>query len=133
MQVTEINITEFFNVGTFIDYSASVAEIGTNAGPETWNNASEAVEDHEMLKTDEQRQAMRDWAESSGGWDDDEIAAWSDTELNALFIQLVSGDIRECSLEQVDWEAYEKECEAGNAKGCIFRGDDGQIYYELSE
>lgn len=38
----EINITTFFNNAAPMDYSASIAEIGDDAGPSTWRAANEA-------------------------------------------------------------------------------------------
>ena len=74
--------------------------------------------------------AMRAWAKDSGGWNDEEIAAWSDNELNALFIQLVSGDIRE--MGNSTWEEYAALSEAGQVSGCLFETQDGSIiYYQL--
>jgi hypothetical protein len=132
----EINITRFFNESAPMDYSASVAEIGNNAGQDTWRAACEDADDYgPMLDTADKLDAMRAWANSSGGWDDEEIAAWSDNELNALFIQLVSGDIRECLEWDVPdvWANYQELAEAGTVSSNLFRTDDGQIYFCLGE
>lgn len=107
----EINITQFYNTADPATYSASAAELGDNAGAVTWQAAKDA--DFVLLDSADKLQAMRAWARSSGGWNAAEIATWSDVELNALFIQLVSGDIRE------------------KGKDSIFEGIDGQIYYNL--
>lgn len=85
-----------------MDYSASIAEIGENAGQDTWNAAKSC--DWNMLDTDEKRQAFRDWVKQSGGWSQEEIGAWGDVEINALFVQWVSGDIRE--MEGLDIEVW---------------------------
>lgn len=106
----EINISAYYDANPAM-YSGSVAELGDNAGKITWNNAKESG--YTLLDTADKLEAMRKWALSSGGWNDEEIAAWTDVELNALFIQLVFGDIRE-----------------GN-EDSIFTADDGQIYYSL--
>lgn len=128
----EINITQFFNTAAPRDYSASVAEIGNNAGPDTWRAACDDAADYgPMLATPEQLQALRDHVRGFGAWSDEEIAAWSDTECNALFIQLVSGDIRESPLAENDWVQYQEWAERGVCSSNIFRNDDGQIYYTL--
>lgn len=44
----------------------------------------------------EKLQAMRDHALSSGGWGEDEANAWDAQEVNALFLQWIAGDCREC-------------------------------------
>lgn len=116
--IMEINITQFFTDATPMDYSASVAEIGGNAGADTWRAACDDAPDYDLLNTPEKLDAMRKWARSSGGWDAEEIAAWSDVELNALFIQLISGDIRE-------YQASDQ------VSGALFKGIDGGIYYVL--
>jgi hypothetical protein len=123
----EINITQFFNDCNPCNYSASVMELGQNAGKVTWNNALYA--DLTLLDTPEKLQAMRDWARASGGWNTEEIAAWSDNELNALFIQLIAGDMRENGSDS--WPEYEALSQAGQVSGCLFEGVDGEIYYQL--
>jgi len=90
----EIDITDFYRNACPKDYSASVAEIGNNAGAYTWRAACDDSEDYFMLDTDEKRIAFREYVRGFGAWSDDEIAAWSDAELNALFIQFVSGAMR---------------------------------------
>jgi hypothetical protein len=124
----EINITRIFTSGEYspMDYSASVAEIGNNAGKITWNNALESSEDYSPLDTPEKLEAFRDHVEGFGAWSEEEIAAWNVTECNALFVQLVSGDIREAGLDvdNPDWDEYE-------ANDNIFQGIDGEIYYYL--
>lgn len=123
----EINISAFYNEANPMDFSASIAEIGNDAGKITWNNAKESG--FNLLDTADKLAAMRKWAKSSGGWNDEEIAAWSDVELNALFIQIISGDIREKG--ESTWEEYQEESEAGHVSGCLFLGIDGETYYQL--
>lgn len=132
----EIDITDFFNECAPMDYSASVAEIGRDAGRVTWTAAVEDAPDWPLLDTEEKRQAFRDHAAGFGAWSEEEIAAWSDDELTALFIQMVAGDIREAGLDTAapDWEQYEKDCEGGQASGRLYGGPmstDGRIYYYL--
>jgi hypothetical protein len=47
----QINITRFFNDAAPMDYSASVAEIGQNAGKDTWRAACDDASDWNMLDT----------------------------------------------------------------------------------
>ena len=76
------------------------------------------------------------------GGDAEECAAWPDDECNALFIQLISGDMREagmdaCDMDEFDWEAYEEQAREGRIPGNIFKGDveghegSGRIFYDL--
>lgn len=131
----EINITRFFNTAAPMDYSASVAEIGNDADPATWAASCEDAPDWNMLDTDEKRDALRAHVRGFGAWSDEEIAAWSDVEVNALFLQLISGDIREADLSPAstaeDWADYEARAHDGQCSGNIFRAVDGEIFYSL--
>lgn len=131
----EINISRFFAEAAPMDYSASVAEIGADAGRSTWNAAVEDSDDYNMLDSDDKREEFRRYVKGFGAWTEDEIAAWSDRELNALFIQMVSGDMREAGLDcdSPDWEQYERDSEAGRISGRIFKGIDSEIYYYVGE
>lgn len=128
----QINITKFYHEACPMDYSASVAEIGDNAVQDTWNAAKESG--WNMLDTDEKRQAFRDWVKESGGWSQDEIAAWSDVELNALFVQWVSGDIRECLEWDVEdvWGNYQELSEDGKCPSNLWRDSEtGEVWFSL--
>ena len=129
----QINVTRFYNEAAPMDYSASVAEIGANAGQDTWQAAKDDAGDWNMLDTDEKRQAFREWVKPFGAWDDDEIVAWSDVELNALFVQWVSGDIRECLEWDVEdvWTNYQELAEAGQVPSNLWRDDQGQVFFSL--
>ena len=128
----EINITSFADAPAF-DYSRSIAEGGPNAARDTWDAAQTAPR---FLTSPAELDAMRAWAQSTGAWENEEIAAWSDTELNALFVQLVSGDIREAGadcLADIDWDQYAENAEAGQISGAMFRTKDGSVYYYLGQ
>jgi hypothetical protein len=129
----ELDITRFFTEACPMDYSASVAEIGKNAGPDTWRAACADAGEYNLLPDDDARQEFRDYVKTFGAWTVDEIAAWSNDELNALCIQMISGDIREGDLdtEEPDWEEYERQSEAGRVAGRIFKGVDGKVYYYI--
>ncbi len=129
----EINITSFVQNEDPFEYSASVMERGENAGQETWNNAKNMAP--VLLDTEDKIEALRKYVKDFGAWDDEEIASWDDNECNALFIQLISGDMREASMldiDDFDWDQYEKDASAGRISGNISRADDGQIYYQLN-
>ena len=132
----EIDITSFFENAEPWKFSHSIAEGGPSAGSDTWRAALSEAAEAPLLKTPEALDALRGWARSSGGWEKNEIDAWGADECNALFIQLVSGDMREAgideqAIEDVDWVAYEKFCE--NQGGALYRSDDDRIYYSLSD
>ena len=126
----EIDITDFVNDEDPSQFSASQAELGANAGKITWRNAMDHTPP--MLTTPEHFDALRDWARDSGGWDEEERAAWTDQECNALFVQIISGDLREMPTDddgEIDWEEAEKLANAGRIHGCIYRSADRVFYY----
>ena len=127
----EINITKFYNAACPKDYSASVAEIGNNAGVATWQAATDDSEDYMMLDTEDKRIEFRQYVRGFGAWDDKEISRWTDRELNALLIQMISSDIRESCLDdnRNAWEEYEQSDNAGR----LFKGTDGEIYYYIGD
>ena len=130
----EVNITRFVESAEPFEFSSSIAERGQNAGPETWHNAKREAASAPLLTAEDELEEFREYIAGFGAWDDEEIAAMSDTDLNALLIQLISGDIREagldaCDPEDFDWVRYEQEQEEGRISGNLYRGNDGQIYY----
>ena len=132
----ELLITLFFQQAGFINYSASMAEIGQNAGKDTWNQACEDSADYMLLDTEEKRQAYRKHVKAMGTWTDEEIAAWTDTELNALLLQDISAEARDAGIrtgEMMDWQEYERMSEAGQVSGRLFKGTDGEIYFYIGE
>jgi hypothetical protein len=128
----EIDITEFFNSETvdMSDISGSVMEHGPNAARITWNNAREASKEYRHLTTVDQLAACRNHLEDMG-YSDMEDA--SDDDLNALFLQLVAGDIREVPGmdDGWNWEVYESFAREGTVHGAMYRGDNGRVYYYL--
>lgn len=128
-----INITALFYSIAPMDYSASRAEIGQSAAVDTWRAACDDAADNIILDTEEKRDAFRAFVQSSGGWDETEIAAWSDNELSALFLQWVSGDMREMGIDRpddtIDWADVEKRQSEGQISSNICRGGDGQVYF----
>lgn len=134
----ELDITEFFRNVAPMDYSASVAEIGQDAGSQTWRAACEDSEDYPILDNEEKREAFRAFIRSSGGWNDAEITAMSDRDLNALCIQWIAGDMRNGGLHAdmtaADWKDYQARAESGECSGSIFGGPlsvDGQVYFYI--
>ena len=128
----ELDITEFFNSCVPKHYSASVAELGNDAGTITWQNALDR--DAGLLDTEEKRDAFKAYIRGFGAWDDEEIAAWSHEELNALLIQFISGDMREdrlhANMEDEEWNALDPE----KSRGSIYGGPltvDGHVYFYM--
>ena len=133
----EIDITHLFN-GTVDTWplSGSVATHGANAARETWASANVAAAERPLLDTPAALEDMRGWAKASGGWEPEEIAAWSDQELNALFLQLVAGDMREAGLDGIEidddeaWAQYHADAEVGRVSGNLYRSGV-QVFYSL--
>lgn len=129
----EIIISDFFNSCAPRDYSASVLEIGKDAGIATWSAACEDATDFNLLDNEEKREAFREHVKDFGAWPDAKIAAWSNNELDALFIQLISGDMREFKdaawFTDDEWQEYESQASDGQLSGRLFKGIDGEIYY----
>jgi hypothetical protein len=129
----EIDITTLAEVNAF-NLSHSIAEGGENAGKNTWENSKAEAERHSILNTPEKLAAMRGFAASSGGWTRKEIADWPDSEVNALFLQWIAGDVRELgydSLADVDWQDAEEQQSAGLVPSNLFKGIDGKLYFYL--
>lgn len=129
----EINITRFVDEACPRDYSASVAEIGASAGPDTWRAACDDSDDYGFLSTAEELQSFREWLKPFGAWDAEEIAAFSDNELRALFTQWVSGDMRECGIEDgCNWADIVARQSEGQAPSNIWRNDGtGEVFFSL--
>lgn len=132
----EINITKFFNEADHFDISGSKMEHGENAASITWQNAREARTEYCLLDSVEKDEAFRAHLKGFGAWSEEEIAAFDDCDLNALFLQCVAGDIRDVpgmSPGEWDWTRYEKLASAGNVAGRMFRAEDGEIYYYIGD
>lgn len=132
----ELNISSFFATVTPRELSSSVAESGPCAGAHSWSASCKASMHHPLLDDDEKRDAFRAWVESSGGWTTEEIASWSDLDLNALLLQWIAGDLREMGIDEdtsgIDWADVEQGQSAGQYPSNILRGDDGKVYFSLS-
>jgi hypothetical protein len=132
----ELNISSFFATVTPRELSSSVAESGPCAGALTWAASCKASVHHNLLDDDEKRDAFRAWVRNYGGWSAEEIAAWSNTELNALLLQWISGDLREMGIDddttEIDWEHVEAMQQGGTYPCNLFKGSDGAVYFDLS-
>jgi hypothetical protein len=137
MSESELDITEFVSRACARDYAASAMELGQDAGRVTWQAALDDSEAYPFLDTDEKRETFRRFAKSTGGWTEEEIAKWSDAELNALCIQFVAEALREAKIDDQatdeTWAQYQSDSEEGRIGSALFRDDDGRIYYSIQE
>jgi hypothetical protein len=138
--LTEIDITSLVSSEDFtpFDLSNNRATLGDNAGQLTWNASMETAQNvSSLIPTPEHKEAFRDFVRSSGGWTREEIEAWSDTELDALFLQWVAGDIREAfgdaDFSEWDWAEYQKGAEAGRISSRLFKTDDGRVFFSIGD
>jgi hypothetical protein len=98
MTTIKANVSEMFATREPWDCSNSQANLGDQAGRLTWQCALEVAERADKwLLSDrvEACESMQNWARETGGWDREEIAAWSDEECLALFVQNVASELRE--------------------------------------
>ena len=133
----EIEITRFFYEADPWDFSASIAERGANAGPLTWKNSMAEAAEHPLLK-DDQLDTARDYFREFGAWDDDQIDAWSTTEVNAMVTQYIAGNWREmqalCSDDhgEIDWARVEELSSEGSIHGDIYPDAEGRVWFSMS-
>lgn len=129
----EINITALLDMDCFT-LSHSQYEGGENAGKNTWEASQAKAQEIQLLNTPEKLQAMRDFARSSGGWNESEVNAWNENEVNALFLQWIAGDCRELgadSLGDIDWINALVLQENGQVASNLFRSESGEILFYL--
>lgn len=140
MNPTELDITRLFaDESAFVpfDLSNNRVTLGDNAARLTWEASVQCSKDTvpPILDTEERREAFRSFVKESGGWSEGEIAAWSDTELNALCLQWIAGDIREAfgdaDCADWDWADYQTRAERGSISSRLFKTDDSKIYFNI--
>lgn len=127
-----VNITAFFTHGVApMDLSASVAEIGSDAGASTWSASLETADELQLLTTDEEREAFARFLKDSGG----DFLPLSERELQALFLQWIASDLRQFgarrSTDAIDWAEVRDGQESGVYPSNIWRADDGSIFFDL--
>jgi hypothetical protein len=125
----EVDVTYLFDLDCS-EFSASRFERGENVGHETWAAANEQAEEKPLV-TSEQQDDLRKWIKDFGAWDDQEIAAMSEVETNALLIQFVAGEIRELEgLDLVDDdEARNEASEQGRIGSHLYKDDNGRWFF----
>lgn len=133
----EIDITDYMQSVDHFYISGSRAELGDNAAQITWSNANAEAAEKPLIVTDDEFRVFRDWAKAFGAWSQEEIAAWTATECNALLMQYISGDVRELEAlasdddGEIDWAEAERLTQAGTIGGNIYPGTDGRIYFYM--
>jgi len=134
----EIRITHLCNAETpFRDYSASVAELGQDAGRVTWQAALDDALDYALF-SESDCDEIRDYFRGFGAWSAEELHAMDYQKLQALLLQSIAGDIREVPSDAEEfspewWEDYVHFAERGTVSGRILRSEDGEVYYLCEE
>ena len=115
--MTEIKITDFVNNADTRVYSNSIANSGMqDIGKVTWNNAKKS--EFSFINKSNKQDCI-DFFKEYGAWDD--LDKWPIKELNALFIQMVSGDLNEMDA----FDSYEEYEASEQVSHNIFKsGDD---------
>ena len=136
----EIDITDFLKTECPRDYSASAFEIGDDAGKCTWQAAVDNADPIRFLTSKDRRDVFRSFLKDSGGWSKDEIESFNVTDLEALMIQWIAGDLRNMfgrelmdfsELTDEQWFAAEQLQHDGQVSSNIFRGNDGRVYFYI--
>jgi hypothetical protein len=122
----ELDVTQMVEAAdSMFLLSGSKVEHGQDAGRITWNNSKVYAHYNPILTTDEQREAARAHFKQYGVWSEEEIAEWSEGELQAIMVQDVAAAIRE--MEAYDTlEEYAEAC-----GGRLYHGNDSRWYYYL--
>lgn len=127
----ELDVTHMVNEADDMPMlSGSIAELGKDAGKITWSNSVAYGGSHPLLTTDDMKDVARAHFAEYGAWSRDQIAAWSEAELQGIMCQDVAAAIREMEAYD-DNEAFQKACEDGHASGRLYRGDDEKWYFSL--
>jgi len=131
----EIKITSLLVEGLDAwNISNSVANLGKRAAQITWNNARKrAKQAPQLLQQPNELEAFRNHMEEMGFGYDEDLDSFTHLDWNALFLQLIAGDLRDAgydSLEDVDWEDDHPD---GDLGGRMFKGTDGELYYYIGE
>ncbi len=142
-----INITDFFNHCDPMDYSASRHEIGNDAGEVTWMAALTAPmllgdpDNAPASVTSDAFDAAFDFLVSTGGWTADEVSQFSLRELNALVVQFIASEIRQCDSaaerytagveSDTWWNRYYAQASDGSIAGRLSNDDTGAVFFDL--
>ncbi len=80
------------------------------------------------------RESKEHFIINMGSWTAEEIAGYTDAMVDALILQWIAIDMRECDMpsnpDDAWWAKYEADCEAGTVPSRFYR-HDGQIYFCL--
>lgn len=129
----ELDVTHMVEESdNMVALSGSRMEWGQDAGRITWNNSVAYGKDNPLLHDAEMMDAARAHFRSYGAWSSEEIAAWSEEELQGIMCQDVAAAIREMDVAE-DYEDYERLVEAGALSGRLYRSQEGRWYFYVGD
>jgi hypothetical protein len=134
----EINVSCLISSIDPRELSTSVAESGRDAGKNSWAAAMSAAAESPLL-TDLQRDEAREYFKGFGAWEDNEIAAWSQSEVDALVLQYCAGDLRILQdlapgdgVGGIDWDEAESLSNAGTCSGYLYP-HNGELFAYIGD
>ena len=147
--MTEFNVTDIVAGPNAPDHwylSNSVSNLGCNAAQLTWENCLGHAERTRVLRTADDLEAMRDHLRAYGAWDEDEIKALTDRELNAFALQEIAAEVNELTnyydidldspLPQDQYATLEQAWEDGQLSGRLYpvlSDNSTQWFYSIGE
>ena len=138
--MSEHDITHLVTDADCYLLSGSVNELGPLAARLTWQNSCDEGEARPLLKTPEDLDSARDHFEGYGAWDADEVAAWTDADLQGLAAQEAASGLRElASALDINVEdlpgatSGELEEAWATSGGRVYPGAEGRWYLYLGE
>lgn len=133
----DVNVSRLVDDVDPFDLSHSIAEGGQTAGRDTWRAAKAEAEARPLDIAD--RDAVKEYFAGFGAWDREEIAAWSDADLDALVLQFAAGDLRTLQdiasgdeFAGIDWGRAEALAEAGAVSGNLYTLDGCELWISLA-
>lgn len=136
MNTNEILITHIFDNQEPDFFASSIAKSGNpNIARDCWLRAVTHADPLRFLVTPAQQKAFQDYLEDAGFEFERE---YTPREIEALFIQSVASDVEEAQYvapgrdwQGISWKKYERASNDGKVSGTLFKGEDGEIYYQI--
>ena len=132
----DVDITWFFT--TCHDpsqYSPSTEGCVGGEFRRAWHEAMEKVMRAPLLTTESELEAARKYFMNTGEWSPEEVRWWSGDEVQAMLIQTIASQMRECRIgaysTDEDWARYGEDVSDGRYPSNIYRGHDDRIYFDF--
>jgi len=117
-------------------YSGSVAELGEDAGRNTWQECCDTVRNIDdedvagfLTEVAANLEELRNHFSAYGAWTREEVKSWTLFELAALCLQEFAHEYRQFSEYcSGSWGQYREESESGTVSGRLCRGASGERF-----